>query len=75
MTRPQWAWEFLEADGTRLDRPVSPAFTSRFDAESWLGEHWRRLVEDGVGAARLLHQGHGAAAPVALVPAARHAAT
>ena len=72
MTRPQWGWAFLDDDGSELDRPLSPAFTSRFDAESWLGEHWRRLVDEEVRAARLQHQGTAVAAPVALVPGPRH---
>nr|WP_237727972.1 hypothetical protein [Cellulomonas sp. APG4] len=46
-----------------LDRPLSPTFTNRFDAEAWVGERWRELVRDGVRAVRLCHQG----APVAPV--------
>jgi hypothetical protein len=66
MSGPQWTWQFLAPDGDGLDRPLSPAFTSRFDAEAWLGEHWRSLAADGVAAARLLHQGGVVAAPVPL---------
>nr|WP_297422181.1 hypothetical protein [uncultured Actinotalea sp.] len=66
MSGPQWTWQFLATDEAALDRPVSPAFTSRFDAEAWLGEHWRSLAADGVGAARLLHQGGAVAPPVPL---------
>lgn len=66
MTGPQWGWEFLDADDAVLDRPVSPAFTSRFDAEAWVGEHWRELAAAGVAAARLLHQGAAFDAPVPL---------
>ncbi|MDT0164303.1 hypothetical protein Q9R32_01885 [Actinotalea sp. AC32] len=61
MSGPQWTWELLAADDRVLDRPVSPAFSSRFDAEAWIGEHWRAMAADGVAAARLLHHG----APVA----------
>lgn len=66
MSGPQWTWQFLASDGEELDRPLSPAFTSRFDAEAWLGEHWRSLAVDGVAAARPLHQGSAVAAPVPL---------
>lgn len=56
MNGPQWTWEFLGADDAVRHQPVSPAFASRFDAESWLGERWRELADQGVGAARLLHR-------------------
>lgn len=57
MSGPQWTWQYLAADDQEVDRPVSPAFTSRFDAEAWIGEQWRPLAAEGVAAARLLHQG------------------
>ena len=53
MNRAQWGWQLLAADTTVVDRPLSPTFTSRFDAEAWLGEHWRRLAADRVAAAQL----------------------
>jgi len=37
-----------------LERPLSPVFTSRFDAEAWLGEHRYRLVSENVVEAQLL---------------------
>ncbi|KGM10944.1 hypothetical protein [Cellulomonas bogoriensis] len=64
MSRPLWDWEFLDAEGGQLDRPVSPAFTSRFDAETWLGDCRGRLEADGVAHARLAHRGTAVAAPV-----------
>ena len=44
VVRPQWEWRFDGADGSALDRPVSPVFTTQYDAEQWLGEHWRTLA-------------------------------
>lgn len=61
MTRVQWEWRFLDAQEGALDRPLSPAFTNRFDAEAWLGEHWRHLAGQGVASAQLLQQGEPAA--------------
>ncbi len=61
MTRVQWEWAFLDAHDAAVDQPQSPAFTNRFDAEAWLGEHWRRLAAQGVAAAQLLQQGEPAA--------------
>jgi hypothetical protein len=59
--RPAWEWEFLDRADAVLDRPLSPAFSARFDAEEWLGLHWRQLAEQGVVAVRLLHDGDPAA--------------
>ncbi len=66
-TRPAWDWDLLDAQDRVLDRPVSPAFTSRFDAEAWLGETWRQLAAQGVAAARLAHHGEPAAPLLPLV--------
>ena len=55
--RPQWEWRFDGADTEALRNPVSPVFTTQYDAEQWLGEHWRTLAAQGVHAVRLLHEG------------------
>lgn len=55
--RPRWQWQLLDDAGVELDRPSSPVFTARFDAETWLGEHWRGLSAQGARTARLLHEG------------------
>ena len=57
MIRPQWVWELDDAEGRALDSPVSPVFTTQYDAEQWLGEHWRTLAAQGVQAVGLLHEG------------------
>lgn len=49
-----WTWEFLDA--TR--QPVAATlgggtFPSQSEAESWLGEEWRALLEAGVDAVTL----------------------
>jgi hypothetical protein len=53
---PQWAWEFAGAVGV-LDRPLSPVFTTRYDAEEWLGAQWRVLRDQGVRTAVLRNDG------------------
>jgi hypothetical protein len=63
---PQWEWALSGADGSRPDRPVGPVFTSRFDAEQWLGEHWRALAGQDVARAQLLHLGQGVGVPIEL---------
>ncbi|MBE1877000.1 hypothetical protein [Myceligenerans pegani] len=55
--RPRWEWALHDDAGARLPEPVTPVFTSRFDAEQWLGEHWRSLTEAGATAAQLHHDG------------------
>lgn len=54
MTRAEWTWQLSGGSGSPIDQPLSPTFTSRFDAEAWLGEHWRRLADDSVATAQLL---------------------
>lgn len=66
MTPAQWTWQMLGADGTVLDRPLSPVFTNRFDAEAWLGEQWQRLASERVAEALLLDGERGVGRPVAL---------
>ncbi|NLF04947.1 MAG: hypothetical protein GX593_08115 [Actinomycetales bacterium] len=63
---PKWLWAFDDAAGNELVEPVSPVFTTQFDAESWLGEHWRAASVHGARRARLLHDGEPATAPVLL---------
>ncbi|WP_029287854.1 hypothetical protein [Cellulomonas sp. HZM] len=62
--RPQWEWRLDAADGTDVERPGSPVFTSQYDAEQWIGEHWRSLAAAGVASATLLHEGEPAAPPL-----------
>ena len=57
MIRSQWTWALLDAEDRVLERPTSPSFTTRFDAEAWLGEHWRDLAKQGVAAVRLTDGG------------------
>lgn len=54
-----WTWRYHEADGAQLRAEGLPteSFTSRGDAESWLGENWEELAEGGVGTVALLEEG------------------
>ena len=53
-----WAWRYHEGDGAQLRAEELPneSFTSRGDAESWLGENWEELTEGGVGTVVLLEE-------------------
>lgn len=57
VVRPRWQWRLVGDDGEAVDRPGSPVFLVRFDAEQWLGEHWRALAGQGVRHAVLQHDG------------------
>ena len=54
-----WTWRYHGADGAPVEvgEPPAETFTSRGDAESWLGENWSELAEEGVGAVTLLEEG------------------
>ena len=65
-TGPAWDWVLVDDEGRQVDQPISPAFGNRFDAELWLGEHWRRLAGAGVVSASLRHHGQAAAADLRL---------
>ena len=47
-----WWWQLLDADG-RVVTGQRTEFPTRSDAESWLGESYPDLAEDGVSAVTL----------------------
>lgn len=47
-----WTWRLTDSDGG--ERKLDETFLNQSDAESWLGEHWRRLADGGVSATTLL---------------------
>ncbi len=52
-----WTWRYEGADGTVVqpaDAPPVEQFPSQADAETWLGETWRQLLEAGVHQVTLL---------------------
>jgi hypothetical protein len=52
--RSSWHWRFEDATGAEVDpadggtASEGSAFPSQSDAESWIGEVWRDLVDEGV---------------------------
>lgn len=63
---PRWEWDLRDADGQRLTQPVTPVFTTQYDAEQWLGEHWRTFADAGAVSAQILNDGRAAAPAVEL---------
>lgn len=43
-----WTWRFEKADGTEVTPAVrAEEFPTQGDAESWIGEEWKELLEGG----------------------------
>ncbi|MCM0638349.1 hypothetical protein [Cellulomonas wangsupingiae] len=61
VARPRWQWRLEGVDGGDVERPGSPVFLARFEAEQWLGEPWRARA--GVGVRRVVLQHDGADLP------------
>jgi len=54
-TSTTWRWRLEDAAGAEVPAPdvESQDFPSQSDAESWVGEEWRELLEAGVDAVTL----------------------
>ncbi|MCX2179422.1 MULTISPECIES: hypothetical protein [unclassified Streptomyces] len=53
-----WTWRFEKSDGTEVTPVVTPEeFTTQGDAESWIGEHWRDLLDGGADQVTLSEDG------------------
>jgi hypothetical protein len=66
--RPWW-WRLLDADGAEVAVPPPYAdqrFAAQADAESWIGEIWRELVDAGVDAVVLLEHDRQVYGPMSL---------
>lgn len=65
-----WTWRCERADGTVVEPRGVPweTFSNQSDAESWLGETWRALLEAGVDQVTLLEDGHEVYGPMSLHP-------
>jgi len=66
-----WTWRYVDAEGRTCSPALAPTvpFPSQSDAEIWLGEEWRTLLEAGVDAVHLLHEGAEVYGPMSLRPA------
>ncbi len=64
-----WRWRLHDQAGTALSDDVAadnPRFTSQSDAETWLGESWRDLVDAGVDSVTLLEADREVYGPMSL---------
>jgi hypothetical protein len=53
-----WRWRYENANGDEVSERILPRelFQSQADAESWLGENWRELLDLGVERVTLLEE-------------------
>lgn len=65
-----WTWRYEKADGALVNGAglQDAIFASQGDAESWLGENWRALLEAGVDQVTLLDDDRKEYGPMSLHP-------
>ncbi len=63
-----WTWRYEDAAGTPLAGTPAETFPSKADAESWLGETWRDLLEAGIHQVTLIENGRVEYGPMPLTP-------
>ncbi len=63
-----WTWRYEDSGGAVLDAPTPERFTNKSDAESWLGEAWRGLLDAGVHQVTLLEDDRVEYGPMGLNP-------
>ena len=64
-----WSWRYEDADGKEnvpAGATVVESFPTQSDAESWLGETWRELLDAGVVQVTLLEDGRQVYGPMGL---------
>jgi hypothetical protein len=67
-----WTWQLEKDDGSSAPgrEGTKESFGSQGDAESWLGENWRGLVEAGVDQVSLMEDSRREYGPMSLRPPA-----
>ncbi|MEO7235577.1 MAG: hypothetical protein ABIW80_09395 [Lapillicoccus sp.] len=64
-----WTWELVDAQRQAMpDVAAGGAFPTQSEAESWLGEEWRDLLEAGVDAVVLREGDAVVYGPMSLQP-------
>ena len=67
-----WSWQCFDADGNPVEAQGLPGkgFPTQSDAESFLGECWRRLSDEGVESVTLREGDAVVYGPMSLRPTA-----
>ena len=69
MSAVAWTWRYQNADGLVIrpdEAPIAEMSPTQGDAETWLGEIWRELLDAGVDAVVLLEDGREVYGPMSL---------
>jgi len=62
-----WTWQFEKADGSTVAAPSgAEEFPTQGDAESWVGESWKELLEAGSDQVGRLRAGGRSYGPMSL---------
>ena len=61
-----WTWRLEAEDGSPITNRDVPMHPNQSDAESWLGEQWRALADEGVARVTLLEDGNQVYGPMPL---------
>lgn len=70
--KASWRWRFEDSSGGEVSpqdgstAAEAPGFPSQSDAESWLGEMWRDLLDDGVDQVSLFEADRQVYGPMSL---------
>ncbi len=64
----EWTWTYADRDGSELSSAslISAPFPTQSDAESWLGQTWQELADEGVASVTLLENGSTVYGPMSL---------
>jgi hypothetical protein len=65
-----WTWRYEKTDGAVVNSAglQEAIFASQGDAESWLGENWRELLDSGVDQVSLFDDSRKHYGPMSLQP-------
>ena len=64
-----WTWRYERSDGGAVDSTGSQSFPTQSDAETWIGESWRELLDAGIDQVSLLEEERVVYGPMSLHPA------
>jgi hypothetical protein len=68
MSTGGWTWRYEDTEGNAVPDTAPQQFPSQSDAESWLGEEWRTLLDTGVDGVYLLEEDQVIYGPMSLRP-------
>ena len=70
MSGRPFGWRYEKLDGSLVSQAVEPErFPTQADAESWIGEAWRELLDRGVDQVTLVEGDRVVYGPMSLHPA------